>query len=440
MKPLALMVAGSAWVFGACRDLTEVTNTGIVQPESENSAAGAAAWHVGGTQRFVGAALMAIRYGAVFSDEWIDANLPGNGVEPWYDARRALPLDRQVTPPYPSVFTTLSNALVALRFAATSLRQFSPTPGSRLGQMLGYQGYLELYLAEQMCNGIPFSTVDLNGTVTYGGATTTADTYARAIAHFDSAVTVSVDSARVLNLNRVGRGRGLLGLGRFADAATAVAGVPTSFTYALDINAAVPAQQNTLYAYNSVMRWQGVPATTSGSNGINWVAANDPRVRTVRVAAGPDNVTVLYQYAAHTGLGSPVTIASGIEARLIEAEAALRANNTDAAPTGSGWLGTLNALRATAISPALPALPDPGSYAARVDLLFRERAFWLYLTGTRMPDMRRLVRQYGRAQDAVFPSGTFKDGLPYGSEVNLTPPFPSETANTSYTGCIDRNA
>jgi hypothetical protein len=50
------------------------------------------------------------------------------------------------------------------------------------------------------------------------------------------------------------------------------------------------------------------------------------------------------------------------------------------------------------------------------------------------------VRQYGRAQDAVFPSGTYKDGLPFGTEVNLTPPIPSEAANTNYTGCIDRKA
>jgi hypothetical protein len=439
LKSLALAVTGSLLALGACRDLTEVTNTDIVRPESEHSAAGATAWYVGGTQKFVGSSLMAIRYGAVFSDEWIDANLPGNGVEPIYDARRPLDLGKQVTPPYPSVFGTLSNALVALRFATASLQQFAPAPGSRVGQMLAYQGYLELYLAEQLCNGIPFSTIDADGNVTYGGATTTSDTYARAIAHFDSASTVSADSARVLNLARVGKGRALLGLGQFAEAAAAVADVPTSFVYNLDIHASVAAQQNSIYAYNVVMKWQGIPATTSGANGINWVAANDPRVRTGLVGVGPDNVTVIYQYLGYTGLGSPVAIASGIEARLIQAEAALRANNNDAAPTGSGWLGTLNSLRATAINPAMPALADPGSYAARVDLLFRERAFWLYLTGTRMPDMRRLVRQYGRAQDTVFPSGTYKDGLPFGTEVNLTPPIPSEAANTSYAGCIDRN-
>ena len=84
-------------------------------------------------------------------------------------------------------------------------------------------------------------------------------------------------------------------------------------------------------------------------------------------------------------------------------------------------------------------LADPGSFAARVDLLFRERAFWLYLTANRMPDMRRLVRQYGRAENTVFPTGTYKDNLPYGTEVNFVAPT-LEGPNPAYTGCIDRKA
>ena len=49
-KMLALMVAGSVCVFAACRDLTEGDQPRHRPTESEPSAAGAAAWHVGGTQ------------------------------------------------------------------------------------------------------------------------------------------------------------------------------------------------------------------------------------------------------------------------------------------------------------------------------------------------------------------------------------------------------
>jgi hypothetical protein len=91
-------------------------------------------------------------------------------------------------------------------------------------------------------------------------------------------------------------------------------------------------------------------------------------------------------------------LASGIEARLIEAEAALQAGN------GGLMMQILNGLRS---SGGLTPVTDPGSQASRTDLLFRERAFWLYLTGHRLGDLRRLVRQYGRAQATVFPSGTY---------------------------------
>ena len=79
--------------------------------------------------------------------------------------------------------------------------------------------------------------------------------------------------------------------------------------------------------------------------------------------------------------------------------------------------------------------------------MFRERAFWLYLTGHRLADLRRLVRQYNRSVDEVFPGG---GGAPYvidgndkggnfGSDVNLPVPF-SETNNPNFQDCLNRDA
>jgi hypothetical protein len=75
-----------------------------------------------------------------------------------------------------------------------------------------------------------------------------------------------------------------------------------------------------------------------------------------------------------------------------------------------------------------------------VSLLFLERAFWLYATGHRLGDMRRLIRQYGQAVDAVFPTGAYhKGGGIYGSDVNLPLPI-EEQNNPNSQGCLDRNA
>ena len=88
----------------------------------------------------------------------------------------------------------------------------------------------------------------------------------------------------------------------------------------------------------------------------------------------------------------------------------------------------------------LTPVADPGSLDARVDLLFHERAFSMFATSHRLGDMRRLVRQYGRDAESVFPTGNYhKDGLKFGTDVNFIVPAP-ERNNPKFTGCIDRNA
>ena len=122
--------------------------------------------------------------------------------------------------------------------------------------------------------------------------------------------------------------------------------------------------------------------------------------------------------------GNPTTgfipLSTGVEARLIEAEAALQAGNA----TAWGW--DLNSLRATApstylqLDSAVDSLTTDSTAGAspsrQVDVMFRERAFWLYGTGTRLGDMRRLIRQYGRDQSTVYADGPVSnrsaDGLP----------------------------
>jgi hypothetical protein len=101
----------------------------------------------------------------------------------------------------------------------------------------------------------------------------------------------------------------------------------------------------------------------------------------------------------------------------------------------------LNTLRATGITPAIAAMPtSPTTQSAAVDMLFKERAYWLWLTGHRLGDMRRLIRQYGRTAATVFPVGNirYRPGQTYGNDVNLVIPF-NERNNPKFKGCLDRN-
>jgi hypothetical protein len=151
-------------------------------------------------------------------------------------------------------------------------------------------------------------------------------------------------------------------------------------------------------------------------------------------------------------------LATGVEARLIEAEVALHGGAVGT------WAADLNTLRAAGnmggtyitITGTIPTLgPDSTTSAPaaeQVDVMFRERAFWLYGTGMRLGDMRRLVRQYGRDQSTVFSVGPFPNGnaptLPapiptYGTDVNLTLPTPASKLtdpNSAYKGCTSKAA
>ena len=132
------------------------------------------------------------------------------------------------------------------------------------------------------------------------------------------------------------------------------------------------------------------------------------------------------------------------DAPLIQAEAQLKAGRPDQ------MIETLNALRAaaqrlgTVTTPttgatALRPLADPGTEEGRVNLLFREKAFWTFRRGQRLGDLRRLVRQYGRTPENTFPQGVHYRGGTYGPDVNLPVPQ-DEIYNPKFKGCIDRNA
>jgi starch-binding outer membrane protein, SusD/RagB family len=77
-----------------------------------------------------------------------------------------------------------------------------------------------------------------------------------------------------------------------------------------------------------------------------------------------------------------------------------------------------------------------------VDLIFRERAFWLFSTGHRVGDLRRLIKFYQRSAESVFPTGEWHKGGPYGPDVNFPVPQAEETNPNVIPNntCTDRKA
>lgn len=297
-----------------------------------------------------------------------------------------------------------------------------------VGEMFAVKGFASLNLAESFCAGFPLHDV-IDFTPVYGEPLTTMAAFERALADFDSAAVLAADSARILNFARVGRARTLLGLGRFADAAEAVRDVATEFHMNAEFNSSQENLLGRLWSINQLI----VVGENEGNNGLDYTVG-DPRLPvTGFFTFGSTTFYKADKYASET---SAITFASGVEARLIEAEAQLQEGNAT-------WLEILNRLRATRVTPAMEPLTDPGNTAARVDLIMRERAFWLFGTGHRLGDLRRLISQYGRTPEDVYPSGTyfffgireFPDGE-YSTATSLRFPVELESPyNPAITGC-----
>jgi starch-binding outer membrane protein, SusD/RagB family len=352
--------------------------------------------------------------------------------------------------------TDLLQSRSSLLLVEGPLRTYEPSSGqSKVGTVYALVGYAELLMAEDYCAGVPLSAAVAGGGISYGSPLTTDSLLGTAAAHFDSAMKYANGNDSVQYLASVGLGRALLNRGSYVLAASAVSSVPTSFVFHTELpptyttiapnvySAQLPAGGDDECGYMNVSDYEG-------GNGLNFRSAQDPRlVLDSTITQTCDGNTWYYPIK----FGNPSTyvpLATGVEARLIQAEAALQAGQI------ATWAGDLNSLRQDAadtkvtFADAEQTITNDSTTSAsptmQVDVMFRERAFWLFGTGTRLGDLRRLIRLYGRDQSTVFPTGVFPNGglvtppIPnYGTDVNITLPTTAGGAtstNPNYRGCI----
>lgn len=451
---LATVAVGTLFAACAPGDILRVTDPDIINPSDVNSPAGADAVRIGALGRFSNATSGGESFfllGGLFSDEY-------NNADTFIDRQQ---IDQRITNLDNSFIVGALRSVHRARLSAMQaiplLQQYKQGGPTRdVAEMYFVQAYTENDLAEHLCNGLVFSSVALDGTETYGSPITIAAAFERALAHADSGLAIITGTTAADNRIRyalqVTKGRILLNMNRPAEAAAAVATVPTNFQYL--INHTLTADANQHWLLNNSARRYSV-STGEGRNGLNFATANDPRLpvclgSVAGCTAGTqrnrdDNTPVpLYVQRKWPDQSADVVVSSGVEARLIEAEAQLRANNYAGA---GGALAILNALRTPSGTGSggvagQAALADPGTDAARVDQLFRERAFWMFGTGHRTGDLRRLIRQYSRSPDSVFPTGEWHKQGSYSSDVNIAVPNAERNnPNVPQTGntCIDRN-
>jgi hypothetical protein len=451
---LAAVATSVLAVVGCDRVKTELLapqNPGLVDPSAVNSPTAALALRVGALGRYkqVQSGESIWQYGGTLADEYKNADFSSDRINA--DQRLT---DAAVSWNYGPV--TQSRGFV--RDAISAMNGFNPDSNALIGELYAELAFFEMTMADNYCNGIPLGHTD-NGTIVNGAPVPISQVYDSANNHLDTALAYSskgsdAGSLYINRLARVWKARVLLAKDKAnaAAAAALVANVPTTYVY--DMTFSTVSGSNGMWGLNNSTARISVAdsfdivggITNVIKNALPFASANDPRVPVIngdiaspKVVAEDQVTRPFYVGLLYKGQFDPLVLASGVDARLYEAEAKLVAGDI------AGMMTILNALRqakptigVTAI-PAMAALPTPATTDAATTLLFREKAFWTFGRGQRLPDLRRLIRQYGRTQDQVFPVGLYFKGGSYGTDVNFPVPS-SEAVNPLFTGCLDRKA
>jgi starch-binding outer membrane protein, SusD/RagB family len=455
--------------------LVEVEDPAARRPEDLNNAAAVPALVQGAFRQFVGG------YSGFGGDAFLSASAAISDETYYGDTfTTRLAADKRTVQPAvlgnitDGAFSSLQQSRLNARRAFAVVTQFptnATADNATKAQLRTIEGYVYVTLSEGWCGNVPFSIVPDEGpidptAIQFTDALNTVQMNDTAVARFNEAIALNAGNG----LAAVGKARALLNKGQYAAAAATVANLSTLYVFRLEHSQNTGAENNPMFALMSNGRYGvsnleggtarpdvSVPGITSaGAEGIAFRGLQDPRVPWAarpgsgRCFSSSINCWMNNNYPSND---ADVPLASGVEARLIEAEAALQAG--DAAT----MMAKLNALRAQVVTllavlypdqkqtfPApgtggtvsLAPLTDPGAglsatdaFTARRNLLFQERALWLYNTGHRQGDLRRLVRNYQLPSTSVFPSGAFFRGGTYGNDVNFPPPF-AETNNPSY--------
>ena len=457
----AVVVVGGMLVLGACdvnKELLQPQQPGVISPGAVTTATAADALWAGalaywnkvmnGSPTDTGSNQEGLwNWEGLFTDELrsVDTFSQRNDA----DQRNEATNDALLT----TIYNTTQQARGRARDAINALLTYdkSATGTQHVGEMYLMMGYIEMQLSSVFCNGIPFGET-VNAQPQYTQPVMDSVGSKLAISRLDTALTylsqADPTDSSTINIKYaalVTKARAQVDLADFAGAAATVASIPTSFQY--NFNYSNTTFDNEWWVQQpSVKRYSaGDSVDLAGPilNAIPFAELNDPRVSVSNEGLTAEDGHSVLWLVHNWGRDDPIPVVSGIDARLIEAEAKLRAQDI------GGMMTILNALRASPQVigayqvPAMTALATPPDLNSATDLFFREKALWQFERGYRMDDLRRLVRQYSRPQNTVFPSGNFtRNGTPsgqFGTQVAFPVPDREKT-NPNFQGCIDTKA
>ena len=268
---------------------------------------------------------------------------------------------------------------------------------AKIALAAAFAGYSRLLLGEAFCT----AAIDV------GPEIDSQAIFAQAEEKFDIAIAAAQAAGDddALHLAYVGRARARLDQGDIAGAAADAALVPPDFVWNATYSSDASRRNNRVYQQN----YNGQSVSVAEA----YRSLGDPRVVVVDAGeTGSDNRTPLFLQTKYLDYDSPIPVASGDEAQLILAEAALEGGDRPAAEA------IFNDLRARAgadpLSAADLALSD-------TELLAQERARELFLEGQHLYDVRRLSLPLVPAAGTPY-STVYNKGGDYGTQTCMPLP------------------
>ncbi len=338
----------AAMLLAACdikKDLLQPQNPGLIDASAVGTPTAALALRVGALSRYkqltnADGSEALWEYAGTLADEYKNSDFLTDRVD--IDQREIDPNNGIVTGTG-GLYGTVTQSRGYIRDAITAMQKYLPDSTGLRAELWAELGFTEMSLADNFCNGIPLGHT-IAGVQTFGAPLTGVQVYDSAAAHLDSAIALSTaqdaGTVGIHNTALIMKARILVALGQFSAAAAITGPVPTTFQYTQTFDATGGGSNGSWTLINSVARITVADsvdvingAKTAIPNSLPFVSANDPRVPTISGAlsspkvGAEDQSTPTFLNLLYKNQFDPMVIASGVDARLYEAEAKLSAGD-----------------------------------------------------------------------------------------------------------------
>lgn len=274
-----------------------------------------------------------------------------------------------------------------------------------IATLYAYAGYSRVLLGEMFCSAV-ISTLNPDGTISYGTELTPQQVFQSADSMFTLGITAAQASGNTdaLNMAYIGRARARLDLGEYDQAkADAQQVTDPGYVHYATASATTTRRSNRVFGESNA---EGSASSVGPRyHHMTFDGVADPRVPSVETTDTTSRGLVVWAQLKYTDPSSPILIASYDEAQLIIAEADARANDTPDA------ISIIDALHTKAGIPTYTAAGGATDQASVMTQIVEERSRELFLEGQRLYDVIRFNLALQPA-----PGATYRNGGVYGPD------------------------